>query len=687
MEFWITSKMNARKSGPSNNIKAELDSLRDEIRRHDHAYYVLDKPEISDREYDQLYQQLKEIESAHPNLVTSDSPTQRVSGTPIAAFGQIRHSVPMLSLDNTYSEEEISQWLERVTKILGGQPTHFVLNPKIDGLSLSLIYENGLLTQAATRGDGDVGEDVSANARTIKAIPLKLHHLPSKRFEVRGEVYMDVADFRKMNQSLIEEGKEPFANPRNAAAGSLRQKDSRITALRPLKFSAHSYGDLGGLKFITYSEFLQTCEKAGIPVAKPLLIVDSIESVMKACLRLQAEREQLNFEIDGVVVRIDDLNQQKELGYTAKSPRFAFAYKFPAKQAITTVLDVTHSVGRTGVITPTAKLTPVECGGVVISNATLHNYDEIKRLDVRIGDTVLIERAGEVIPKVIKVISAKRTGQEIPVHPPIQCPDCSSALKQIEGEVAIRCLNPNCPTQIERTILHFASRGAMDIEGMGEAVVHQLVKTPGIKDVSDIFSIRREDLLSLELFADRRADNLVKAIEKAKHQPLERLIYGLGIPNVGEKTAITLAENFGSLSALAACAETELQSVFEVGPIVASSIRQFFDQSRVKESLEKLKKLGIDPHLSLVSKPKDSPLSGKTVVFTGEMKTLSRPEAERLVRTLGGKATGSVSTKTDFVVAGESAGSKLAKAEKLGVAVLSEDAFLSMINKVSSKPS
>lgn len=666
---------------------ARVAELRDEIRAHDHAYYVLDKPVIADREYDRLYQELKYLESARPDLVTANSPTQRVSGTPVTTFGQVRHAVPMLSLDNTYSEGEVAAWLERVTKILGDKPARFVLNPKIDGLSLSLIYEDGVLVKAATRGDGTTGEDVTLNARTIKAIPLHLKEMPSKKFEVRGEVYMEIEDFRKMNRQLQEAEEEPFANPRNAAAGSLRQKDPRITATRPLKFFAHSYGDLGGMDLKHYGDFLKACEKAGIPVAKPLFFVDTIGAVIESCSKIEKQRESLAFEIDGVVVRIDDLAQQKILGFTAKSPRYAFAYKFPAKQATTKVLDVIHSVGRTGVVTPAAKLEPVECGGVIISNTTLHNYDEIKRLDVRIGDTVVIERAGEVIPKVISVVLDKRTGDEREVLEPEICPACGSKLKRLEGEVALRCLNLNCPVQIERTLIHFASRDAMDIEGMGEAVVRQLVEKPGIKNVADIFSIKKSDLLELELFADKRAENLVNAIEKAKARPLERLIYGLGIPNVGEKTALTLAEKFGSIDALAETDVDALQRASEIGPVIAASIRQFFEQPRVIDTLKKLKKHGVDPKYVAVATDQNSPFTGKTVVFTGELHKMSRPEAERLVRSLGGKATGSVSAKTDFVVAGEAAGSKLAKAQKLGVKVLDEAAFLTMLNKVSSAPS
>lgn len=668
-------------SAPTKKIEAEVESLRSEIRRHDRLYHVLDKPEISDREYDVLYRRLKDLEDAHPSLITPDSPTQRVSGTPITTFGAVKHLMPMLSLDNTYSEEEVRDWEARIQKILN-EPVQFILNPKIDGLSLSILYENGVFVRAATRGDGSTGEDVTANARTIKSIPLALHGKPPKRLEVRGEVFMELKDFQKMNRGFEEAGEETFANPRNAAAGSLRQKDARITATRPLKFFAHSYADNNEGTFKHYTDFLDACATYGVPVARPMKIEKSIDGVMKTCLHWQDTRDNLPFEIDGVVIRVNALEQQKLLGFTAKSPRWAIAYKFPAKQATTKLIEVVHSVGRTGVVTPAAKLEPVECGGVVISNATLHNYDEVERLDVREGDTVLIERAGEVIPKVVKVITSKRTGHEKRVVVPKKCPACGSTLEKIKEEVAIRCLNINCPVQIERTLIHFASRDAMDIEGMGEAVVHQLLEKPGIRDVADIYAVKRDDLMKLELFADKRADNLVAAIEKSKKQPLEKLVYGLGIPNVGEKTAITLAEKFGSLDKLSHASEDELQRASEIGPIIASSIHSFFAQPRVVQSVKKLKSAGVDPKYEAPAAAANSKFTGKTVVFTGELQKLSRAEAEKTIRLLGGKATGSVSAKTDFVVVGENPGSKFAKAQKLGVPILTEDAFLKIANKI-----
>ncbi len=660
----------------------EIETLREAIRGHDHRYYVLDDPEISDREYDKLYSRLKELEKENPQLITPDSPTQRVSGKAGSTFQSIRHDVPMLSLDNTYSEEEVRAWEERVQKILKEQKMAFVMNPKIDGLSLSVVYENGVLVRAATRGDGTTGEDVTANAKTIRALPLRLRGKAPAKIEVRGEVYMDVADFNKMNEALKAAEEDPFANPRNAAAGSLRQKDSSITAKRPLKFMAHSYGALTGHNFQHYTEFLKFAESLGLPIARPMLMATSIDEVMKIAGKWEGERDKWTFEVDGIVIRLDDLAQHREAGFTAKSPRWAIAYKYPARQATTKILEVEHSVGRTGVITPAAKLEPVACGGVIISNVTLHNYDEVKRLDVKIGDTVLIERAGEVIPKVVKVITSKRSGDETAIRPPKNCPACGTALVKIEEEVAIRCPNLACPVQIERSILHFASRDAMDIEGMGDAVVAQLLTKNKIKDLADIYSLAKHDFLELDLFADKRAENLVEAIEKSKQQPLEKLIYGFGIPNVGEKSAQVLAEKFLSLGKLSLASLEDLEATSDIGPVVSSSIHEYFESSRVKDQLKKLKTHGIDPrHKPVVVV--GGGLSGKTVVFTGELMQMTRSEAEAKVRTLGGKTADSVSKKTSFVVVGESPGSKFKKAQSLGVETLSEEAFLARIKKLS----
>jgi DNA ligase (NAD+) len=665
------------------NVQNEIDDLRQKIRYHDQRYYDQNQPEISDEEYDRLFARLKSLEKKNPSLVTPDSPTQRVAERPLSKFKSVKHLFPMLSLDNSYSHEDVQSWFDRVKKNLKDQSVTFVLNPKIDGLSLSLVYEDGRLARAVTRGDGEVGDDVTANAKTIKDIPLQLSKDAPGLFEVRGEVYMRRDDFLKMNQALELEGEEAFSNPRNAAAGALRQKDSSISAKRPLKFLGYTYGDIDSKRYPDYVSFLRFCEKSHIPVLTPEKTVSSFDEIIETINQWDSKRNDWPFGTDGVVIRVNNLSQQKQLGFTNRSPRWAIAFKFPAQQATTKLLNVEHSVGRTGVITPAAKLEPVECGGVTISNATLHNYDEVKRLDVRIGDTVLIERAGEVIPKIIKVIVSKRTGSETPIKRPSVCPACSTPVSQIEGEVALRCLNVNCPVQIERTILHFASRGAMDIEGMGEVVVHQLLEKPGLSNVADIFTLTKENFLKLDLFADKRAENLVDAIQRAKERPLDRLLFGLGIRNVGEKAAYLLAENFGSLDGLAQATKEQLMSIHEIGPVVAESIFEFFRLARVKETIQKLKKAGVDPRFERPKTVENSQFSGKTFVFTGELGSMTREQGESRVRELGGNFSGSVSKKTNFVVVGENAGSKLTKAKSLGVPVIDEATFLEMLKKVS----
>lgn len=663
------------------DAQAEVKKLREEIKHHDDLYYEKNQPTISDKEYDDLFSRLKKLEKAFPELITKDSPTQKVSEKTTSKFNQVKHLYPMLSLDNSYSKEDVTAWIERIEKILVDEKIEFVMNPKIDGLSLSLIYENGELKRAVTRGDGETGDDVTLNAKTIKNIPHKLSGHPPKIFEIRGEVFMSRADFEKMNRDLENKGEEAFSNPRNASAGSLRQKDFRITAQRPLQFLGYSYGNVADVPNDNYLEFLKAGESYGLPILKPERKVKNQEEIFETLSVWEKERKTWTFQTDGIVIRVNSIAQQRELGFTNRSPRWAIAYKFPAEQATTVLLDVEHSVGRTGVITPTAKLKPVECGGVMISNATLHNYDEIKRLELKIGDTVLIERAGEVIPKIVKAISSKRTGEERPIETPTKCPACGSALKKLNEEVAIRCMNISCPVQIERNVIHFVSRDAMDIEGMGEAVVQQLLVSPGLHDVADIYSLKKDDLLKLELFADKRADNLIAAIQKSKSQSLDRLIFGLGIRNIGEKAATVLAETFGSIDAIMNASKDELTTVHDVGPVVAQSIVEFFQSPKVRETIQKLKKQGINPQ-QVKEATIESEFSGKTVVFTGELTSMSRSDAEVLIKKYGGAASGSVSKKTDFVVAGPGAGSKLKKAQELGVKVLDEATFLSMIKKV-----
>ncbi|MFH0947409.1 MAG: NAD-dependent DNA ligase LigA [Elusimicrobiota bacterium] len=681
----------------------EIEKLKNEIRRYDYLYYVLAQPEISDTEYDNLMKRLKELEEKNPEFITTDSPTQRVSGEAVKDFKTVKHSIPVLSLDNTYSPDEILEWDKRVKKIIPNElaaESEYVIEPKIDGISCTLTYKNGMLIQGATRGDGDNGEDITLNIKTIKSIPLSLlttYHLPDDRqaglplttlLEVRGEVYIDKTDFQKLNEEILKNGEQPFANPRNAAAGSLRQKNPQITEKRKLKFITHSYGAISEMeKFKTHLEFLKLCEKIGLPTTlKNINITKKIDEVVELCKKRELERENMPFEIDGLVIKINSLEQQQKLGFTMKSPRLAIAYKFQAKQATTKIKNIVVQVGRTGILTPVAELEPVGCGGVVISRATLHNFEETERLGVQIGDTVLIERAGDVIPKIIKVIETKRTGKEEKIEIPNKCSVCGQPIvKEKAEEVAWRCINPSCPAQLERGLVHFAKREAMDIEGLGDAVVQQLISKKLVHDFADIYYLKKDDLLKLELFKDKKAQNLLDAIEKSKSRPLSRLLFGLGIRNVGEKAAMTLAKKFLTLDDLIKATVDDLQKIYEVGPIMAESVVKFFALPETKKLVEKLKKTGVKTveHFHEPFRKEGSilrgELEGKTFVFTGELKNFSRTDAEAKVRELGGNDASSVSQKTDFVVAGDNPGSKYKKAQKLGVKTISEDEFLKMI--------
>jgi len=660
------------------SARKDIDDLRREIRRHDHLYYVLARPSISDVEYDALMKRLLELEAKHPDLVTPDSPSQRVGVELTGAFPKVRHRVPMLSLDNTYSVEDIRAWGDRVAKGLPGEKTEFMVELKIDGVGLALTYENGRLTRAATRGDGETGEDITANARTIRSIPLALHGKAPKILEVRGEVYVTKDDFKNFNKVFLETGEEtPFANPRNFAAGSLRQKDPGLVAKRPLRYLVHSFGWVEGADYPSHDAFLKACKELGLPVDPLTKKQKSIDGVIKECAELQEIREKLPYEADGAVIKLNDIGQQKVLGFTFKSPRWGVAYKFPATRVTTRVNDIEMSVGRTGAITPIAKLEPVNCGGVTVSNASLHNFDEIARLDVRIGDRVLIERAGEVIPKVIEVVKAERKGDERPVEIPTKCPACGGPLGKVnEEDVVYRCLNTSaCPAQIEKSLLHFAGRDAMDIDGMGEAVVQGLLARGKVKDLADIYKLTKKDFLELEGFKDKKADNLMAGIAASRGRPLSRFVYGLGIRDVGEKGALLLAERFQTVDALAAADPDALLTIREVGPVMAESVVSYFRQPSAKKLIEKFRKLGIAPK-EVVVRTGPQLWAGKSVVITGELSGLSRADAERLVRQLGGNPSSSVSKKTSFVVVGAAPGSKLAKAHKLGVETIDEKEFL-----------
>lgn len=661
-------------------LSARAEALRQEIRRHDRLYYVDARPEISDGEYDQLFLQLKEWEAAHPELVTPDSPTQRVGGTATADFRPVTHSVPMLSLDNAFTDADLSEWKDRVAKGLSpDEKVTYTVELKIDGVGLALLYENGVLVRAATRGDGDIGEEVTANAKTIRAIPLHLEGDFPSRLEVRGEVYVPKEDFEKFSKSLLEKGANVPANPRNFAAGSLRQKDSRVTAERPLRYCVHSYGAVEGARFGSHSSFLEACRSYGLPVESHTVGGVSFDQAVSACHRFQEARAGFPFEVDGAVIKVDGIEQQKRLGATFKSPRWALAFKFPAAQATTRVLEVVLSVGRTGAVTPVAKLEPVECGGVTLSSASLHNFDEVRRLDVKIGDWVLVERAGEVIPKVIQVIFSKRPPDVRPVLVPRVCPACRGEIvRSKEDEVIFRCVNSACPAQIEKSLLHFASRDAMDIQGLGEAIVAELRSKQMVLDLADLYRINKKQLLTLEGFKDKKAENLLNGIAESRTRSLARFLHGLGIRDVGEKGAMILAERFGSLDKLVAATEEELRGLHEVGPVMAASVAGYFRQPMGRRLIEKFRQVGVDP---VEVARAAGPLTGKIVVFTGTLTRFSRAEAERLVRELGGNATSTVSSQTSFVVSGAAAGSKLRKAQSLGVEVLNEDEFLRRVGR------
>lgn len=666
---------------PMDVIKTKLEKLREEIRRHEYRYYVLDDPEISDREYDFLLRGLADLEKKYPAYVSPDSPTQRIGGEPVDGFKTVRHRQKMVSLDNTYSFEEIRDWQKRVHKGLGGvKNVDYVAELKIDGVSVNLTYTEGRLAAGALRGDGEIGEDVTSNIKTIPAIPLRLLKEGTREsLEVRGEVFMSRKDFLDMNKERQEVGEPLFVNPRNATAGTLKTLDPRIVHKRRLLFFAHSLGEHREGLFSSQKDFLDTIKAWGIPVNPVTRSCAGIQDVIAYCQRWQEERNSLDYEIDGIVIKVNPLKQQKSLGFTLKSPRWAIAYKFPAQQAMTKILNISVSVGRTGVLTPVAELKPVSCGGVTISNATLHNFDEIERLDVRIGDRVVLERAGDVIPKVVKVVTSARRGGEKKFSIPAQCPSCAHAVvKEKEEEVAYRCPNISCPAQIERRLIHFASRAAMDIEGMGEAAVAQLVGKKMVKDFADIYRLNKEDFLKLELFKEKKAQNLVVGIGESTKRPLARLLFGFGIRHVGEKAAELLAKKFATLDALMKADLAEIASLHEVGPVIADSVYHFFKDKETRALVAKLKKLGVNtaqPREEKVS----STLTGKTFVFTGELAHFSRVQAQTLVRERGGEVTSSVSKKTTYVVAGAQPGSKWEKAKRLHLNVIDESTFKKMI--------
>ena len=649
--------------------KDEIEALKKQINYHNNLYYNLDNPVLSDTQYDELYKRLKDLEDAYPQFRTKNSPTQRVGGKASKSFAEVKHAVPMLSLDNSYSAQDIRAWHERTAKTL--QKTHFemVLEAKIDGVSCSLTYEDGRLIQAASRGDGKIGEDITANVCTIQNIPHTLTNAPHGRLEIRGEVYLNKKDLEALNKIQQEKNENTFANTRNAAAGFLRHKNTEVVATRPLQFFAHSFG-VGEIAADSFSGFIDLCKSWGFSVGPVRTKTTDIEDIIRFY-------NQLPFDVDGLVVKVNSFEEQQILGITAKSPRWAIAFKYPAPQATTTLKNVQFSVGRSGIITPVAELEPVPVGGVIISNATLHNFDEIKRLSVRVGDRVIVERAGEVIPKIIKVVEQKGLRD---ILPPETCPVCGGRVYKEAEEVGYYCVNPSCPAQLRARLLHFASRDAMDIDGLGESIMDQLLERQFIADFADIYKLTFFHVLNLENFKDKKAQNLLDAIEDSKHKPLAKLLFALGIGFVGEKTAEILADRFRTLDALKAASLEELQSIREIGEVVSQSVYDFFRDPKVCEQIERLREAGLNftqPKKELAG----NVLDGKTIVFTGELTTMKRTEAERLAKQYGGYASGSVSKKTSFVVAGENAGTKLKKAHELNIPVLTEEDFLKLIGK------
>ena len=662
------------------DAKKEILKLRAEIERHNHFYYVEARPEISDREYDALYRCLEALEKEHPDLVTPDSPTQRVGGAPLAEFKSVRHAVPMMSLSNTYSKDELAEFDTRVRKLAAGADLAYVLEPKVDGLAISLRYENGLLIVGSTRGDGVTGDDITANLRTIKSIPLRLRKtgaaLPAV-LEVRGEVFMTKDGFAALNAARQEAGEEPFANPRNAAAGSLKLLDSRQVAERPLDAVFYSVGEIAGANFDTHAGMISALREMGLRVPPRNWLCKDIARAMAALDELKSVRHGFPFQTDGGVIKVNERKLYALLGATAKSPRWAVAYKYEPERAETTVLDITVQVGRTGVLTPVAELEPAPVAGSVIRRATLHNLDEIKRKDIRIGDRVLIEKAGEVIPAVVEVITAARTGKERVFKMPERCPVCKGPVTQREGEVALRCENMQCSAQIKRGVRHFAARGAMDIEGLGDSLVDQLVESKLVKDPADLYTLRKEQVAGLERMAEKSAENLINGINASRERELWRLVFALGIRHVGAKSAQTLEEHFDNIDQLAGADMETLEHIADIGPVVARSIHEFFRSKEMARLTARMKEQGINPKRAAVRR--GGPLGGKTFVLTGTLGKMTREDAGARIRELGGKVSSSVSAKTDFVVVGDEPGSKLDKARKLGVKTLDEAEFLKMV--------
>ena len=657
-------------------IAKRLDRLRKEIRRHDYRYYILNQPEISDQQYDELFAELKKLEAQHPELVTPDSPTQRVAGQPLEGFASIRHSLPMLSIDNTYNAEELKAFDERVRKQLKTSDYDYVVELKIDGLAVSLRYEGGCLLTGATRGDGEVGDDVTANIRTIRSVPLCLvdgDKVPTL-LEVRGEVYMPTKSFVALNKARAEAGETAFANPRNAAAGSLKLLDARITATRNLSFFAYALGETSEPLGEDHWRTLQRLKQFGLPVNPHIKKAKDIDEVIEICMSWADRRSKLDYQIDGMVIKINRYDQRRILGATGRAPRWCISYKFPAERAQTIVESIAVQVGKTGALTPVANLQPVLLAGTTVKRASLHNFDEMRRLDVRPGDTVLIEKAGEIIPQVVEVKKEFRPEGAEPFPVPKKCPNCGTEVVKEEGYVYVRCPNPDCYGQLKERLRYFAGRDQMDIEHLGIALIEQLIETSLVKSFADIYRLRKDDLLGLERMGEKSAQNVLDAIEASRTRPLWRFLAALGIRHVGGQSAQVLADHFGSLDALMNAGQEELQAIDQVGPVMAESVYQYFRNPRHRAVIDDLLAAGVRPQPAAPKKWTGN-LQGKTVVITGTLKDFSRPQAEQAVREAGGKTSSSVSKKTDFLVAGEDPGSKLQKARVLNVEIIDEERF------------
>ncbi|MDH7498828.1 MAG: NAD-dependent DNA ligase LigA [candidate division NC10 bacterium] len=669
--------------GSGNSVAKRIERLREQIRRHDYLYYVEDRPEISDEEYDRLFRELKDLEEKHPELVTPDSPTQRVGGQVAEGFSVVEHKVAMLSLDNAFRPEELAEFEERLKRALPGECFEYVAELKIDGLGVALLYQDGLLVRGSTRGDGRRGEDVTANLRTIRSIPLRID---SSRYrfselEVRGEVYLRRADFERLNREREELGEPLFANPRNAAAGSVRLLDPSLTAQRPLNIFIYGISYVEPPLFATHSEALTALKSLGFRINPENAILPSMAEVITHCQALERRRYELDYEVDGVVVKVNSLDQQRRLGSTSRHPRWAIAYKFAAHQATTRVKEIIVGVGRTGALTPVALLEPVELGGATVSRATLHNEDEVARKDIRVKDTVLVERAGEVIPQVVKVLKEKREPGTHPFSMPRKCPACGAAVYRPQGEAVTRCTNSSCPAQIKERLIHYGSRHAMDIDGLGEKIVDQLVDSGLVKDFADLYHLKVDVLSALERMAEKSAGNLVEAIASSKDRGLSRLLYGLGIRYVGEHVAEVLAARYKSLDALARASYEELMEVPEIGPRIAESVAHFFAQEENQRVIHRLREVGVRMEEGEAEGPVSQPLRGKVFVLTGALEGFSREEAKEAILRKGGRVTSSVSRKTDYVVVGKDPGSKLQEAQRLGVPTLNEQELRELLRQ------